>query len=137
MVVDQYMNFHEYQKIMDSEGLRNSMAVKLYLTKAAHFYNQQKALQQAVGSHPHNLALSAELRRVDESRVENVWLAIETAKAEKLQGWQYLEDGSDYVNTLLVKYEGQMDRCSRLESLKTEYIEILEEMQQRQIKNGA
>jgi len=121
---------------MQSENLRSSQAVKVYLTKAAHFYNQQKVLQRAVVNHPANITLEAEMRHVDESRVENVWLAIETAKEEKKQGWLYLENGNNYVNTLLIKYEGQMERCTRLEKVKTEYIEILEEVQQRQIKNG-
>lgn len=136
MSADQYMNFHEYQRVMNSEGLRSSQAVKIYLSKAAHYYNQQKVLQRAVVNHPNNVALGAELKHVDESRVENVWLAIETAKEEKRQGWLYLENGSDYVNTLLIKYEGHMDWCTRLEKIKTEYIEILEEVQQRQIRNG-
>lgn len=65
-----------------------------------------------------------------------MWLAIETAEAEKLQGWRYLEDGSDFVNALLIKYEGKLEKCTHLEKLKTEYIEILEETQQKMIKNG-
>lgn len=136
MAVNQYMNFYDFQKVMKSENLESSQSVKLYLKKAAHYFNQQKVLQRAVVNHPNNVALEAELKHVDESRVENVWLAIETAKAEKLQAWKYLENGSDFVNTLLIKYEGDMTRCSHLEKLKTEYIEILEEMQQQQIKNG-
>lgn len=136
MAIDQYMNFHEFQRIMQSESLQSSQAVKVYLAKAAHFYNQQKVLQRAVMNHPNNVALEAELKHVDESRVENVWLAVETAKEEKKQGWLYLENGSDYVNALLIKYEGHMERCTRLEQVKTEYIEILEEVQQRQIRNG-
>lgn len=133
-MVDGYMSRSEYEEVMAAEGLVSSRAVKLYLLKANDFFRQQEQLKLAVAAHPNNVALAAGLKHADESRVENVWLAIETARAEKLQGWKYLEDGSDFVNTLLVKYKGDMTRCTHLEKLKTEYIEILEEEQQRQIK---
>ncbi|QOX67339.1 hypothetical protein GNY08_07075 [Levilactobacillus brevis] len=134
-MVDGYMNNSDYKEVMTAEGLTSSRAVKLYLLKANGFFKQQELLKVAVAAHPNNVALMAGLKHADESRVENVWLAIETARAEKLQGWKYLEDGNDFVNTLLIKYEGDMTRCTHLEKLKTEYIEILEEEQQRQIKN--
>lgn len=134
--LDQYLNFKEFKEIMAFEDFKMSQAVKVYLSKAVHYHKIQVSLKKAVVSHPHNLALAAELDKAIESRIENVWLAIETAEAEKLQGWRYLEDGSDFVNTLLIKYEGQLEKCTHLERLKTEYIEILEETQQKMIKNG-
>lgn len=131
-----YMSYPEYQAVMADSNLRESRAVKLYLSKAKHYHTQCKLVQKVVAEHPNNLALQSEYRRLDESRVENVWLAVETAQAEKLQGWRYLEDGDDFVYTLLVKYQGDVAKYSWLEKTKVDYIEILTKEEQRQIKTG-
>lgn len=92
-------------------------------------------MAKAVKAHPENRPLQAEYSHLDESRVEYVWLALDTAKEEFLQSWRYLEDGSDFISAMMVKYEGDLSRCNPLEKAKASYIEILEEMQQTQIKN--
>ncbi|WP_334468966.1 hypothetical protein [Levilactobacillus sp. HBUAS67488] len=93
-------------------------------------------MKKAVHAHPTNRVLQAEYKRLDEERVKYVWWALDTAEAEHLQGWRYLEDGSDFVNAMLIKYEGDLSQRTQIERAQSEYIEVLEEAQQQLIKNG-
>lgn len=129
-----YMAYPEYQAVMADSGLEESRAVKVYLSKAKHCHQRRKLMRKAVTEHPRNVVLQTEYQHLDESRVENVWLAIETAQAEKLQGWHYLEDGDDFVYTLLVKYQGDVSQYSWLEKAQVDYIEILTKEEERQSK---
>lgn len=131
-----YMTNKDFAAIMDENGWRMSEAVKLYLVKASHCFKQHELMAKAVKAHPDNQPLQAEYRRLDEDRANYVWQALDTAKAEHTQGWRYLEDGSDFVSTMLIKYEGDLSQCTWLEQLKSEYIDILSEMRQNQIKKG-
>lgn len=127
-----YMSNKDFNAIMDENDWHMSRAVKMYLVKASHCFKQRKLLAKAVRVHPNNRVLQAEYRRLDERRVNYVWWALDTAKAEHLQGWQYLEDGSDFVSAMLIKYKGDLTRCSQVERIKSEYIELLEREYQLQ-----
>lgn len=129
------MSSRQFKAIMSKNGWHMSQAVKIYLIKASHCFKQRKLMEATVKAHPENKVLRATYKRLDESRANYAWQALDTAKAESLQGWRYLEDGSDFVNALLIKYEGDLSKCTHLEKLKSEYIEILEEERQKQIKN--
>lgn len=91
-------------------------------------------MEATVKANPENKVLRATYKRLDEYRANYAWQALDTAKAESLQGWRYLEDGSDFVNALLIKYEGDLSKCTHLEKLKSEYIEKCK--QQRILATG-
>lgn len=132
----EYMSKQDFKDIMADNGWHMSRAVKVYLVKASHCFKQRELMTGSIKAHPDNRVLQAEYKRLDELRANYVWQALDTAEAEYLQGWRYLEDGSEFVNAMLVKYRGDLTQCTRTERLKSAYIELLERERQFQIKNG-
>lgn len=135
-MADGYMTYPEYQAIMAENDWHESRAVKLYLNKAKQCHRRRLMVREAAEANPDNRALQVVYQELDDKRVENVWLAIETAQAEALQKWRYLEDGSKFVDALVQAYQGDTTQYSQLDKAKIDYIEILTKEEQRQIKNG-
>lgn len=135
-MASEYMSNKDFKEIMASNGWNISQAVKVYLVKASHCFKQRELMEKSVKAHPSNKVLQAEYQRLDEKRVEYVWWALDTAKAEYLQNWRFLEDGSDFVNAMLIMYEGDLTKCTQLEKIKSEYIELLDRERQFQFENG-
>ncbi|WP_158727614.1 hypothetical protein [Levilactobacillus enshiensis] len=135
-MTSEYMSNKDFKDIMADNDWKTSRAVTVYLVKASHCFKQRELMSKSLKLHPQNRVLRAEYKRLDEKRVEYVWSALDTAEAEFLQGWRYLEDGSDFVNAMLVKYKGDLTKCTRPEKLKSEYIELLERERRFQINNG-
>ncbi len=67
-----------------------------------------------------------QLAKEDKARSDCVEIALKTAEAEKNQGWGYLEMGQEYVNNLVMKYQGDLSQCTEIERKTIDYIESLD-----------
>lgn len=129
------MNSKEFKAIMDENGWKNSEAVKVYLNFAAHYKRLYTALKKNYQDREADTEfLHKQLYKLDEKRIEAVWLALDTAHEEQLQGWRYIEDGEEYINMLMVKYDCDLSKCNQLEKLKVAYTQNVDEQRRKQIK---
>lgn len=131
-VADRKLNYREYQAIMHDQGLQDSQAVEAYLTRAKHHARMVKKMQASYDLMGMNEAMYNLIKREDQKRSEMVQAAIETAQAEKAQGWKYLEDGPTFVESLLIKYEGDLSQATVEESKQMELADLLDTMDKRQ-----
>lgn len=128
------MNSKEFKAIMDENGWRTSEAVKVYLNFAAHYKRLYNKLKSNYEDRDLNTDfLQKQLRRLDEKRVNSVWLALDTAQDEQLQGWRFIEDGEEYLNMLMVKYDCDLSKCTELEKLKVAFTQNVDEQRRKQI----
>lgn len=133
--MSRYMDSQEFQAIMDYENYTTTDAVKVYLNFAAYYKRLYMALKKNYQDREMDTDfLNEQLKRLDEQRMESVWQAIDTAKMEKDQGWRFLEDGEEYISMLLIKYQGDLSKLTRLEKLKVEFTENVDEQKRKQIK---
>lgn len=128
------MDYNEYQELMQSVGYKESQAVKTMLNRAAHYARIKKSLQATYNKHPSNGLLTF-IQQYDTKRIEDVWQAFWIAEQEHEQGWLFLEDGEDYLTTLLIKYEGNIEKANKTEQLSNDLIVLLDRMNREQLKN--
>ncbi|WPC19470.1 hypothetical protein N6G95_09665 [Pediococcus inopinatus] len=129
-----YMNQRQYKAVMDDANLYESMTVKLYLKRAAHFKQAKKVVDEQLTRHTTNKVLKKYAKELDDERVKSVWLAIMTAKDEKEQGWLFQEDGEDFVEQQITKYKGDLSQQTKIEKESMDLVELFEEMVRRQAK---
>lgn len=128
------MNKSQYDAVMADSGLTESVGVKLFLQRAAHFQRMKLKLQQAQKGDPMNPVLFSHIKKMDYERVHMVWQAVWNAELEKKQGWKFVEDGKKYIQTLLIEHEGDLTTCNTIEKANMNWIELLDEMKRRQNK---
>lgn len=133
MIDTKYMNYKQYQEIMKSERFKQSQTVKLYLDRAAHYTRIRDNLQKTYDEHPNDVLYDF-IQEQDVKRIESVWNAIWVAEAEHNQGWRFLEDGSQYMTKLLIKYEGDVSKANLIEQTTNELIELYDKLQRQQQK---
>lgn len=129
-----YMNKPQYDAVMADSGLTESVGVKLFLQRAAHFQRIKLKLQTAQKGDPMNPVLFEHINKMDYERVHMVWQAIWNAELEKRQGWKFVENGEKYIQALLIEYEGDLTTCNAIEQANMGWIELLDEMKRRQNK---
>ncbi|MCT3569110.1 hypothetical protein [Levilactobacillus brevis] len=135
-MTSQYMSTQDFNEIMNSNGWHMSQAVKVYLVKASHCFKRYQLMTKAAKAHPKNKVLQAEYRHLDELRASYVWDALDTAEIEYLQQWRFLEDKGDFIQAMMLKYHGDLTKCTNEEKAKADYIEALESAKQQEIRNG-
>lgn len=130
--IKSYMAYPEYKSVMADGHLAESKAVELFLDKAAHFNHTIQLLNNVLISNPGNQALTRNIKNADDSRIQSVWQAIDTAVMEQYQGWRLIEDGDDFMAIMMVKYQGRLNEATLVEHKTIEYMELLDEMKKRQ-----
>lgn len=130
--IKSYMAYPEYKSVMEDSQLTESKAVKLFLDKAAHFNHTIQLLNNVLISNPGNKALTRNIKNADDSRIQSVWQAIDTAAMEQYQGWKLIEDGDDFMSVVMVKYQGRLNEATLVERKTIEFMELLDEMKKRQ-----
>lgn len=127
-----YMDYNEYKRLMEYSNYKESRAVKVYLSRAAHYSRMKKRAETINADHPSNL-MKSYVDRYERLRVESVWKAIWIAEAEQKQQWRYIED----VSQLLTDGEqlfGGIEKFSEADQLKIELSELYKELEQEQQK---
>lgn len=118
-------NARVFKDEMTKHNYVNSQAVQVWTTEAARHKRFVNTLNASFEVNPNPVTLD-QLTKEDKARSDCVEIAIKTAKAEKNQGWGYLEMGQEYVNNLVMKYEGDLSQCTEIERKTIDYIESLD-----------
>jgi hypothetical protein len=127
-----YMDYNEYKQLMEYGDYKESRAVKVYLSRAAHYSRMKKRAETINADHPSDL-MAGYIDRFERLRVESVWKAFWIAEAEQEQQWRYIED----VNQFLTDGEqlfGGLEKFSKADQLKIELSELYKELEQEQQK---
>ena len=127
-----YMDYHEYKQLMEYGDYKESRAVKVYLSRAAHYSRLKKRAETINADHPSDL-MAGYIDRFERLRVESVWKAFWIAEAEQKQQWRYIED----VNQFLTDGEqlfGGIEEFSEADRFKIELSELYKELEQEQQK---
>lgn len=128
-----YMDYYEYQAIMEENHYTESKAVKLFLKRATAFNNRKKILMNAELSDRDNGVLLEYIHTTELDRQKAVWDAIDCAEIEKRQGFLFLEDGGgdNFMSVMIVQYKGDLSRMTAIEKATYKYFELIDEMRKR------
>lgn len=128
-----YMDYREYQAIMKENGYKESKAVRLFLKRAAAFNKCKKILMRREEADCGNRILNQYINQTEEQRWKAVWDAVDCAEVEKRQGFMFFEDGGGdkFMDTMVIKYEGDLSRMTALEKATYKYYGLLDEMAKR------
>ena len=127
-----YMDYNEYKQLMEYGDYKESRAVKVYLSRAAHYSRMKKRAEAINADHPSDL-MASYVDRYERLRVESVWKAIWIAEAEQKQQWRYIEDVSQFLADGEQLFGG-LEKFSEADQLKIELAELYKELEQEQQK---
>ncbi|WP_203648947.1 hypothetical protein [Secundilactobacillus yichangensis] len=126
-------NAATYKEYMQKNHLVESRAVKSFVLEAAKQMRWVKIYSDYMNDDPNPVTLNF-MEKADKDRQEAIKMALWTAMEEKKQGWQFLENGQEYVNTLMLKYQGDLTKCTDEERLTEQFIDELDQQSRRQSK---
>lgn len=126
-------NAKTYKEFMENNHLLESRAVKSFVREAAKQMRAVKIYSDYMADDPNPVTLDF-MEQADKARQEAIKMAIWVATEEKKQGWKFLEDGQEYVNTLMLKYQGDLTKCTDEERLTEQFIDELDQQSRRQSK---
>lgn len=126
-------NAKTYKEFMENNCLVESRAVKSFITEAAKQMHAMKVYSDYMADDPNPVTLNF-MEQADKKRQQNIEMAIWVATEEKKQGWKFLENGQEYVNTLMLKYQGDLTKCTDEERLTEQFIDELDQQSRRQSK---
>lgn len=87
------MNAREFEKIMQSEGLKTTRAVMIMLQEAKKCQKNIKAMSMYK-----HLPYAAEyIEKQEEQKDKAIWQALEVAQLEKMYGFRLVEDRNDVI----------------------------------------
>jgi hypothetical protein len=127
-----YMDYNEYKQLMEYSDFKESRAVKVYLSRAAHYSRMKKRAETINADHPSDL-MKSYVDRYERLRIESVWKAIWVAEAEQKQQWRYIEDVSQFL-TDGEQLFGGIEEFSEADQFKIELSELYKELEQEQQK---
>lgn len=127
-----YMDYQEYKELMKYGDYKESRAVKVYLSRAAHYSRMKKRAEAINTDHPSNL-MASYVDRYERLRVESVWKAFWTAEEEQKQQWRYIEDVNQFI-TDGEQLFGGIEKFSEADQFKIELSELYKELEQEQQK---
>lgn len=127
-----YMDYNEYKQLMEYSDYKESRAVKVYLSRAAHYSRMKKRAETINADHPSDL-MASYVDRYERLRVESVWKAIWIAEAEQKQQWRYIEEVSQFLADGEQLFGG-IEKFSEADQLKIELSELYKELEQEQQK---
>lgn len=126
-------NAQTYKSFMQQNHLTESRAVKSFIREAAKQMHWMKIYSDYMQSDPNPVTLSF-MDKADKDRQEAIKMALWVAAEEKKQGWKFLENGQEYVNNLMLKYQGDLTNCTDEERLTEQFIDELDQQSRRQSK---
>lgn len=128
-----YMDYNEYQAIMQENGYKESKAVQLFLKRAMAFNKRKQILMNREKADGGNRILNRYIQKTEEQRWKAVWDAIDCAEIEKRQGFMFFEDGGgdNFMETMVILYKGDLSRMTALEKATYKYYDLLDKMVQR------
>lgn len=127
-----YMDYREYKQLMEYGDYEESRAVKVYLSRAAHYSRMKKRAEEINADHPSDL-MASYVDLYERLRIESVWKAYWTAQEEQKQQWRYIEDVSQFLADGEQLFGG-IEKFSEADQLKIELSELYKELEQEQQK---
>lgn len=120
------LNAKTFKEFMVEHNLTVSKAVNVFMRMAAIHKRRLDVISKTFENAPDNPVLLDFITQEDKARQDAIQQAKWTAQVEKAQGWPFLEHGDDYVNALMIKYEGNLEKCNEEEKLTVKWIELLD-----------
>ena len=115
------LNAIEFEKIMNSEGLRTTRAVMVMLQEAKQCQKNIKAM-----SLYKHLPYAAEyIEQQKEQKDKAIWQALEVAQLEKLYGFRLIEDRN---NVIIATYQTSEPHSDIMRKIRR-HIEIMAELE--------
>lgn len=127
-----YMDYNEYKQLMEYGDYKESRAVKVYLSRAAHYSRMRKRAETINADHPSDL-MKSYVDRYERLRVESVWKAFWTAEEEKEQSCRYIEDVSQSITDEEQLFGGIENFNEKIQK-RIELSELYKELEQEQQK---
>lgn len=118
-------NAKTYRKYMDDHQLVESRAVKLSIREAAMYQRHIDDLKFAYKRNPSDFTRRM-IDEQDKQRIGCIQNAISLAKLEKMANIKLLEEGEEFIRSLLIMYRGNMELCSDIEKARVSLIEELD-----------
>lgn len=115
------MNAREFEKIMQSEGLKTTRAVMIMLQEAKKCQKNIKAMSMYK-----HLPYAAEyIEKQEEQKDKAIWQALEVAQLEKMYGFRLVEDRNDVIIATYQVSESHSEVMKKIRS----HIEIMAELE--------
>ena len=115
------MNAREFEKIMQSEGLKTTRAVMIMLQEAKKCQKNIKAMSMYK-----HLPYAAEyIEKQEEQKDKAIWQALEVAQLEKMYGFRLVEDRNDVI---IATYQVSEPRSEVMKIIRS-HIEIMAELE--------
>lgn len=115
------MNAREFEKIMQSEGLKTTRAVMIMLQEAKKCQKNIKAMSMYK-----HLPYAAEyIEKQEEQKDKAIWQALEVAQLEKMYGFRLVEDRNDVI---IATYQVSESHSEVMKIIRS-HIEIMAELE--------
>lgn len=115
------MNAREFEKIMQSEGLKTTRAVMIMLQEAKKCQKNIKAMSMYK-----HLSYAAEyIEKQEEQKDKAIWQALEVAQLEKMYGFRLVEDRNDVI---IATYQVSEPHSEIMKKIRR-HIEIMAELE--------
>lgn len=115
------MNAIEFEKIMQSEGLKTTRAVMVMLQEAKQCQKNIKAMSM----YQHLPYAAAYIEQQKEQKDKAIWQALEVAQLEKLYGFRLIEDRN---NVIIATYQTSEPHSDIMKKIRS-HIEIMAELE--------
>ena len=115
------MNAIEFEKIMQSEGLKTTRAVMVMLQEAKKCQKNIKAMSM----YQHLPYAAAYIEQQKEQKDKAIWQALEVAQLEKLYGFRLIEDRN---NVIIATYQTSEPHSDIMKKIRS-HIEIMAELE--------
>lgn len=115
------MNAIEFEKIMQSEGLKTTRAVMVMLQEAKQCQKNIKAMSM----YKHLPYAAAYIEQQKEQKDKAIWQALEVAQLEKLYGFRLIEDRN---NVIIATYQTSEPHSDIMRKIRS-HIEIMAELE--------
>lgn len=115
------MNAIEFEKIMQSEGLKTTRAVMVMLQEAKQCQKNIKAMSM----YKHLPYAAAYIEQQKEQKDKAIWQALEVAQLEKLYGFRLIEDRN---NVIIATYQTSEPHSDIIRKIRS-HIEIMAELE--------
>lgn len=115
------MNAREFEKIMQSEGLKTTRAVMVMLQEAKQCQKNIKSMSM----YQHLPYAASYIEKQKEQKDKAIWQALEVAQLEKLYGFRLIEDRN---NVIMATYQVSDPHSEVMKKIRS-HIEIMAELE--------
>lgn len=124
------LNAKEFTRLLDTHDLKVSQAVKVHLASACRYQNLLRGLKKVRGSDDPNSFLGQKISQLEAEKANEIMAALYIAWAEQKQAWRFIEDCEEFLQLLKVKYQGNLDTLTQLESCQLKLARLYAEIYQ-------